>query len=450
MNRGLLFIISIIFVITAALSGCDKGATTTKARTAPTSITMNSTTTKTPVQAFTLSLRHTLMKDTSDKQLSMLKDIVAATEQSVPGLKIVLEGVDENINRTERLPAEMAEGNPPEIFDLFGGEADAWAYAKANRLLDLKPILEELGKQYDFANLEAFTVDGRIVGLPVTGQAEGVFYNKKIFADLGVQPPKTYAEFLDICEKVKAKGITPIALASSDAWVPTMLINTLLVRSASVDKLAGLVSGTAKWTDPLIADAFVQLEELVTKGYLQEGNLNFKYMEQQNQFKAGKAAMMFDGSWAYPALIDPEYSLIAKDAGFFSFPDMGGLGDGLINGSYAHGYGFSNKLTDLQKEAVKQFIKLMFNDEKQKRQLTEESLLPSMFLLDNTGVQPLVTDITAAVKDARGTFTSPDKMMKKKVKEALEDGLQQLLGGKTTVKKLTETLQKIQDSASFE
>jgi raffinose/stachyose/melibiose transport system substrate-binding protein len=449
MNKSLLVLILIIFVITAALSGCDKGTATTKATTALTSKAKNSTTTKAPIQTFTLSLRHTLMKDTSAKQLSVLRDVAAAAEQSVPGLKIVLEGVDENINRTEKLPAEMAAGNPPEIFDLFGGEADAWTYAKANQLLDLTPILAELDKQYDFANLEAFTVDGRVIGLPVTGQAEGVFYNKKIFADLGVQPPKTYAEFLAICEKAKAKGITPIALASSDAWVPTLLMNTLLVRSAGVDKLAGLATGASKWTDPLVADAFVKLEELVTKGYLQEGSLSLKYVEQQNQFKAGKAAMMFDGSWVFPALIDPEHSLIIKDVSFFSFPDMGGAGDGLINGSYAHGYGFSNKRTDQQKEAVKQFIKLMFNDEKQKRQLTEESLLPSMFLLDNTGVHPLVTDITAAVKDARGTFTSPDKMIKKKVKATLEDGLQQLLGGKITVKKLTETLQADQDSAGL-
>jgi raffinose/stachyose/melibiose transport system substrate-binding protein len=450
MNKGHLLLISIIFVITAAISGCDKGTATTKATTAPTSKTLNSTTTKAPVQAFTLSLRHTLMKDNSIKQLSMLKDVAAAAEQAVPGLKIVLEGVDDNINRTEKLPVEMAEGNPPEIFDLFGGEADAWTYAKADRLLDLTPILAELGKQYDFANLEAFTVDGRIVGLPVTGQVQGVFYNKKIFAGLGVQPPQNYAEFLAICEKVKAKGMTPIALASSDAWVPTLLMNTLLVRSAGIDKLAGLVTGASKWTDPLVADAFAQLEELVTKGYLEQGNLSLKYIEQQNQFKAGKAAMMFDGSWVFPALIDPELSSIAKDVGFFSFPNMGGLGDGLINGSYDHGYGFSNKMTDQQKEAVKQFIKLMFNDEKQKRQLTEESLLPSMFLLDNTGVEPLVQDITAAVKDARGTFTSLDTRLKKKVKAALEDGLQQMLGGKITVNKLTETLQKAQDASRFE
>jgi len=37
------------------------------------------------------------------------------------------------------------------------------------------------------------------------------FYNKAMFADAGVQPPKTWADWIDVCTKLKAKGITPIS-----------------------------------------------------------------------------------------------------------------------------------------------------------------------------------------------------------------------------------------------
>jgi raffinose/stachyose/melibiose transport system substrate-binding protein len=312
----------------------------------------------------------------------------------------------------------------------------------------LTPILSELEKQYDFANLQAFTFEGKIVGLPITGEVAGVFYNKKIFAELEVQPPVSYADFIDICQKAKAKGITPLALASGDAWVPTMLLNSLLVRNAGAAEQAGFITGDTKWTDASVVNAFVQYEELATKGYFSDKNQGLKYAAQQNQFKDGAAAMMYDGSWTYSTLIDPEQSKIINDVGFFSFPDTGGAGDGLINGSFNQGYGFSANLSDVQKEAVKQFIKNIFNDEMQKKQLVEDGIFPSMFLLDNTGVPPIVAEITAAAKSSVGTFASLDTLVQKKVVADLEEGMQQLIEGKTTAVKLTEKLQMTQDAAN--
>jgi raffinose/stachyose/melibiose transport system substrate-binding protein len=448
MLKRFLFLILMLLIAIAVINGCKKDETTKAATTPSTTINRNAITTKEPQIAFKLTLRHSLVKDSSINRLNMLKAAVAATESALPNLHIELEGVDENINRSTQLKAEMAAGNPPDIFELFGGETDAFAYAQAGKLLDLTAILNELEKQYDFANLQAFTFDGKIVGLPITGQVAGVYYNKKIFAELGVQPPLSYEEFIDICQKAKAKGITPLALASSDAWVPTMLFNSLLVRNAGAAAQGYFTTGDAKWTDPAVVNAFSQFAELMTLGYFSEGTQGMKYVEQQNQFKAGSAAMLYDGSWAYASLLDPETSKIANDVGFFRFPDRGGPGDGLINASFSQGYGFSANLSDVQKEAVKQFIKNMYNDEMQKKQLTDDGIFPSMFLLDNTGVPPAVTEIITSVKNSTGTFASLDTIIQKKVMADLEEGLQQLFEAKTTVAKLTEKLQMTQIEAN--
>ncbi|MDB5055764.1 MAG: extracellular solute-binding protein family 1 [Bacilli bacterium] len=402
------------------------------------------------VKPFTLSLRHTQIKETTKRRLKMLEDVVAATEKAVPGLTIDLEGIDENINRDEKLRAEMVVGNPPQIFDMFGGKADAFAFAKAQRLLDLTPILKELGIQNKFVDLSEFTLDGKIYGLPMAGYVEGVYYNKAIFAELGVQIPKTYEEFLYICDKAKAKGITPISLASSDAWVINMQMNTMFVRTAGVHVQEGFVAGTAKWTDPAVLDAFRKYEELIKKGYFQAGNLGMKYEEQHDKFISGKAAMMFDGSWANSALINTKDAKMEYDIGFFNFPDMGGYGDGFINGSYSDGYGFSANLTSQQKGAVKEFIKQMYNEDMQKRQLVEEGILPSMVIVDKRGMGEIVTEMLAATQNSKGTFAAYDAIVQKKVKEQLELGMQLLLGGRTTAEQLTTALQSVQDQANLE
>lgn len=56
------------------------------------------------------------------------------------------------------------------------------------------------------------TYDGGVYATPAdTSNAAGVIYNTKVFADLGIEIPETWDEFLTVCETIKAAGITPIA-----------------------------------------------------------------------------------------------------------------------------------------------------------------------------------------------------------------------------------------------
>ncbi|RKN85921.1 extracellular solute-binding protein [Paenibacillus ginsengarvi] len=397
---------------------------------------------------FTVTLRHVLVRDDAKPRLTMLEDVVKMMEAAVPGLKVELEGVEDKVNRFEKLPAEMATGTPPKIFDLFGG-TDTQKYVKAKRLLDLTPILDELGLRELFFNLDEFTVDGKVYGLPMAGFVEGVYYNKRIFAKLGVQVPLTWEEFIDVSEKAKKSGITPIALASADAWVINMMANTLWVRTAGAESVPGFVDGTRKWTDPDVADGFRRFDELVRRGFFPEGNLGLKYAEQQNKFKAGEAAMMFDGSWANSSLIDKQRSNISGgDIGFFNFPGVGGKGDSLINGSYSNGYGFSSNLNEREREAVVAFIRAMFSETMQKRQLVEVGVLPAMKLTNLSGVPPIVGEVLQAANTKQ--FPAFDSIVQAKVRETLETGMQELLGGKTTPEKLLAAVQRVQEAANKE
>ncbi|MDO3681294.1 extracellular solute-binding protein [Paenibacillus ehimensis] len=396
---------------------------------------------------FTISLRHTQVRDDARLKLKLLEDVAKRMEAAVPGLTVELEGIEDKVNRFEKLPAEMAAGAPPKIFDLFGG-SDTQKYVKAGRLLDLTPILEELKLKDRFFDLDEFTVDGKIYGLPTASFVEGVYYNKKIFRELGVEVPKTWEELIAIAEKAKANGITPFALAAADGWVINMLMNTLWVRTAGPDSVQGFVSGSRKWTDPDVLDGFKRYELLVKRGYFPEGSLGLKYAEQQYKFRAGNAAMLFDGSWASGAIADPQWSKIANDVGFFNFPDTGGKGDGWINGSYSNGYGFAANLSEQEKEAAKAFIRIMYSDEMQRRQLKETGVLPAMKLIDQSGFYPIVDEIMQTTRFKQ--FPAFDAVVQAKVREALETAMQELVGGKLTAEQVVEKLQRVQEAANKE
>ncbi|NOV04169.1 extracellular solute-binding protein [Paenibacillus planticolens] len=396
-----------------------------------------------------LTIRHTQVKDTQKKRLAMLQEVVKNTEAKVPGLSITLDGVEDKVNRFEKLRAEMATGNPPDIFDLFGG-TDTKDYVKANRLLDLTPILNELGLMNKFYSFEEFTVDGKIYGIPMAGYVEGLYYNKKILADHQIKPPQTWDELLAAAAKLKAQKITPFALAAKDSWVINMMSNTMWVRTAGPKSIEGFLDGSKHWTDPDVVDAFEKYNMLVKKGYFQEGSLLLSYAEQQNKFSSGETAFMFDGSWANTPLLDPEKSAIVKDIGFMSFPDMGGPGDGYINGGWSNAYGFSKKATPAQLVAIKEFIRQMYTEEMQKRQLVEEGMPPAMKLQDTSDLNPLITQILDVFANSKGAFPAFDSRIQTKVREKLERGMQELVGGRTDPVTLMTEIQKQQDASNKE
>jgi raffinose/stachyose/melibiose transport system substrate-binding protein len=426
---------------TASTAATQAPAATEKATEAPTDAPK--------VENFKVSLRHINVRDTSKPTQDILLEAVKAAETALPGVKYELDGVEDTVNRDTKLKAEMAAGNPPKIFDLFGGP-DTYNYQKAGHLLDLTPILAELGLSDKFIDLGEFTVDGKVYGLPRSGYTEGVFYNKKMFTDAGVAVPKTWNEFLAVCEALKVKGIVPIASGTGgpDGWVVNMIANSLFVREAGKEVQEGFVSGTHKWTDPKVIESFKKLESLKTKGYLDKSALALKYAEGQAKFYQGGAAMTMDGSWAVSAFEDKEKSKIAGDVGFFNFPEVGGPGDGYINGGFSNGYGFSSHLNDNELKAVKEFIKQFYSEKLQKDALLSSNDFPSMKITDTSGTTGVINEVLAVTKDAKGIFKAFDSVVQPKVKVTLETTMQELIGGKVTPEKAADKMQKIQDEAN--
>ncbi|MDQ6418356.1 extracellular solute-binding protein [Paenibacillus sp. LHD-117] len=397
----------------------------------------------------TLSLRHTQIKETSQARLRVLEDVVAKTEAENEGVTFQLEGIDEIVNRDTKLKQEMAAGNPPDIFEVFGG-ADLKLYVKAGRMLDLTPILEELDLTDKFESLSEFTIDGRVYGVPYGGYSEGIFYNKTIFEELGLAIPNTWDELLDTAEAIKASGYVPFGLAAKDAWATGMMWNTIMVRYVGIDAFNGLLTGETKWTDPGFIQGFEAYAELIAKNYFPKGALGLEYAEQGSQLLRGKAAMVFTGTWDMSHFTSVEAGNLRGQIGFFSFPSIpGGLGDqGSINASYSNGFGFYSNLSPDQIEVVKIFIANFFNEEVQKRAMNEDKLLPSMKFTDLTGTDPIMNEVLTVMSQASSTWPAFDAIVQPSVTSEIGVGLQKLIGKLSTPEKVAQSIQEVQDKAN--
>ncbi|MGM0882524.1 MAG: extracellular solute-binding protein [Bacillota bacterium] len=397
----------------------------------------------------TLSLRHTQIKETSKTRLKILEDVVAKTEEENKGLTFKLEGIDEIVNRDQKLKAEMAAGNPPDIFEVFGG-ADLKLYVKAGHMLDLTSIIEELGIKDQFASLSEFTIDGKVYGLPFGGYSEAIFYNKKIFSELGLSIPTTWEQLLDVSEKIKAAGYTPFGLAAKDAWVNGMLWNSVMERHVGMDAMNKVVTGEAKWTDENFVKGFAAYADLVNKDYFTKGALGLAYADQGAQLLSGKAAMVFTGSWDANRFTSDEAGDLKGQIGYFAFPSItGGAGDQTsINASYSNGFGFSANLNEDQVAGVKKFIANFYNEEIQKRTLIEDKLLPSMKLSDLSGVDPLISDVLTVMAGASTSWPAFDSITQPAVTAEIGVGIQELIGKVSTPEKVAAKIQAAQEKAN--
>jgi raffinose/stachyose/melibiose transport system substrate-binding protein len=134
--------------------------------------------------------------------------------------------------------------------------------------------------------------------VPMASVIHGFIYNKDIFKEVGVEPPKTEEEFLAVLEKIKANGTyTPLVMGTNDQWeAATMGFQNIGPNYwKGEDGRKGLIAGSAKLTDKPYVDTFAALAKW--SPYMGDGYKAQTYPDSQNLFGLGKGAVYAAGSW---------------------------------------------------------------------------------------------------------------------------------------------------------
>lgn len=134
--------------------------------------------------------------------------------------------------------------------------------------------------------------------VPMASVIHGFFYNKKVFAELGLNPPVTEADFFNVLDKVKAAGkVAPIAMGTADQWETHQIVYTGIGPNywKGEEGRKALIAGKKKFTDP----EFVKTWDVMAKwaAYLPKGYQAQTYGDSQNLFGSGRAAIYPAGSW---------------------------------------------------------------------------------------------------------------------------------------------------------
>ena len=219
--------------------------------------------------------------------------------KSHPHIKLVFknQAYDDYINT---LKLSMASGTGP---DIFGTQAGAMQRAYAPFMEDLTPYAQKTwgtswqSRFYDFG-LSQLTSGNATRSLPFFLSAAGtLWYNKSIFDKYGLQPPKTFDEWVSVSQALQSKGVTPFVQGAKDAWVNYDMY-IALSNAIAPGKIYNAIAGKTPWTDSDLVKAMSTWQQMFHNGIIQKGALGLtEYPDANNQFSQGKAAMILLGTW---------------------------------------------------------------------------------------------------------------------------------------------------------
>ena len=119
-----------------------------------------------------------------------------------------------------------------------------------------------------------------------------VLYRKDVLAKAGVAVPRTWSQLLSACDKLNAKGITPLAGGISDGWFGGWLYSIIGAQGVkSVGDVLAAVAGKQKFTDPQHAAWWTRLQELRDHKCWNKDINSVQLYQGQQQWADGKAAM---------------------------------------------------------------------------------------------------------------------------------------------------------------
>lgn len=278
-------------------------------------------------------------------------------EEAHPGITIDIQDIPDGTNAMTKFQTAGIAQNGPDITNLWSG----------NYTLDLKSFIQPLNEYLQPSDIEKmtgwnsvtenFADSGTIYGVPDGSDGTiGILYNKKLFADAGVDPetnpPRNFREFRDMLQKLKQIGVTPIGSETDGDFV--YFLDYWFAQTVGTSGINDIVNGKQNFSNPKLLE--------VMNGYLQLYKDGFVVNDQpQTQFYNGKVALIFGG---YGYLNDAKAAL-GDNLGMMKIPDFSESAAVKGGGIGGTGAAFVVSKSSAHPQEAVDFIKFLTSEEEQ-------------------------------------------------------------------------------------
>ena len=218
----------------------------------------------------------------------------------------------------QAIRAYLASSQSPDVLTWFAGNR-ARFFIDKGLIMDISDVWEDAGfnETYSKGFKALSTVDGKQYFLPTAWYWWGIYYRKSVFEKLGIEVPKTWDDFLAVCETLKSKGVTPITIGTKWRWTAAAWFDYLNMRVNGPEFHINLMLGTESYTDPRVKTVFTDYwAPLIKNGYFIESPAAYAWAEAIPFMADESAAMYLMGDFIRDSF--PEE--LVDDLDFFRFP----------------------------------------------------------------------------------------------------------------------------------
>jgi raffinose/stachyose/melibiose transport system substrate-binding protein len=267
---------------------------------------------------------------TADPGKSEWQKIADAYHASHHNVSFTIDPI-QNEQFNSKVPAALESSNPPDLFQQWGGGAEA-TQVQSGKLMDMTSQVSSWVSQLG-PSAKGWQVDGKWYGIPYDYHIVGFWYRKDLFQRAGISsPPKTMSELDSDVSKLKAAGISPIAIGSKDRWPDAFYWEYLVLRECPQATISSAIS-KQDFGDACFTKAGDDMSAFLNTHPFQSGFLGTPAQQGAGSSAGlvanGKAAMELQGDWemaVMPSLATDKN--FVKKMGWFPFPSVpGGSGD---------------------------------------------------------------------------------------------------------------------------
>ncbi|MER3443436.1 MAG: ABC transporter substrate-binding protein [Meiothermus sp.] len=255
-----------------------------------------------------------------------LQALLDLYKKKYPNVEVVNATVTggSGVNARAVLKTRMLGGDPPDSFQVHAGQELIGTWVVAGRMEDLSGLYKSEGWLTKFPKglIDLLSYNGGIWSVPVNIHRSNVmWYNPAKLREWGVQPPKTWAEFLTTCATLKGKGVeAPLALG--EAWTQQHLWESVALGVLGPDSYANLWNGKLKFNDPkavAVWDTFGKVLDCANKDAS-----GLSWQQATDRVVQGQSAFNIMGDWAAGYMVTTLKLKPGEGFGWAPSPSTGG------------------------------------------------------------------------------------------------------------------------------
>lgn len=361
-----------------------------------------------------------------------MEELIKVCEAALPDVNIERTVVP-SIGIRESYRLAVSADKTPDLGYTWPAASVLAGYARTGKVAPLNSYYEK----YGWDNVNAFyrgrnSYQGKLYAVPMEQDLMGVYYNKAMFAELGLEIPKTYAEFKTVVDKIKEAGKIPIAFGNRDRWPATNTLSLILGLTAGRAEEEKVFFGEEPWTNPKFKLAAETFQQWGKDGYFPKGFNGIGYDEANALFLGGRAAMNITGTWVLQ-----DMARGAKfDLGVFMLPPIADdVPAGTMWGEGSQ-WQVSAAASDAAKDAAASYINCLTSKENRKTWVEKGYLVPIGTTAEDLkawNTLPVVKDFYAeGLKTPDTNFYDLHTTVPESVTQVLYPELQKLASGDET------------------